>query len=304
MFASNEEHFGGPKASWRRSPRAGRSVRLAALALAVAGLVALAPATARANLVMVHSAKSGTLAGDQLTLHGVGRRVTWATNKGRSGVVSIARLHRRLFLPATPWATGTLHIAGQRGGQELALRLRRPRYNRARQTVRYRVKRLSKRRPARASGFRPRRRFGAASLSMVGARLVGDNGGLDCRSTLETDVNYLWEASAEGKWPTDTWDPGIPFQATIGGDANSASWGSDGGLLRGCSVTGVWTIIPWPDDPTQPVPSATVTVTTTYPWSGTPSYTNTCTLTNPAFTCQAVTNDAGSASWSIESSGQ
>ena len=105
-----------------------------------------------------------------------------------------------------------------------------------------------------------------------------------------------------GEGPTCTWDQGIPFQDTIGGDANSASWGSDGGFLRGCSVTGVCTIIPWPDDPTQPVPSATVTVTTTYPWSGQPSYTNTCTLTNPAFTCQAVTNDAGSASWSIESS--
>lgn len=271
-----------------------------ALLLAVAGLVALAPATARGNLVLVHSAESGTLAGGRLTLHGVGRQVTWATNAGRSGVVPIRRLHRRLFLPGTSSATGTLHIAGQRGGEELALRLRQPRYNRARQTVSYRIKRLKKR-SGPASGIRPGRRFGAASLSMVGSRLVGDNGGLDCRSTLETDVNYLWEASSEGKWPTDTWDQGIPFQDVIGGDANSASWGSDGGLLRGCSVMGAWTIIPWPDDPSRPVPSATVTVTTTYPWSG--AYSNTCTVTNPAFTCQSVTNDAGSASWSIESSG-
>jgi hypothetical protein len=99
MLASNEDHFGSPKESWRRSPRAGWPFRLAALALAAAGLVALAPASARGNLVVVHSAKSGTLAGDRLTLHGVGRRVTWVANSGRSGVVSIARLHRRLFLP-------------------------------------------------------------------------------------------------------------------------------------------------------------------------------------------------------------
>jgi hypothetical protein len=248
MFASNEEHFGSPKERWRRSPRAGRPFRLAALALAAAGLVALAPATARGNLVVVHSAKSGTLAGDRLTLHRVGRRVTWVTNSGRSGVVSIARLHRRLFLPGTPWATGTLHIAGQRGGQELALRLRRPRYDRARQTVRYRVERLSKRRSARASGFRARRRFGAASLSIVGATLVGDNGGNDCSVTVTNSTPWPLQASAENKWPTDTWDPGIPFNDVLA-QGKSIEWGSDGGLWRGCSVSGSWTVVPDPDAP-------------------------------------------------------
>ena len=84
MFAGNEDHFRGPKESWRRSTRAGRSFRLAALALAVAGLVALAPTTARANLVVVHSAKSGTLAGDQLTLHGVGRQVVRVRRIGQN----------------------------------------------------------------------------------------------------------------------------------------------------------------------------------------------------------------------------
>jgi hypothetical protein len=107
-----------------------------------------------------------------LTLRGVGRRVTWAAHPGRFGVLSVKRLHRLLFTPRTPSATGTLHVAGQRGGEELVLRLSRPRYNASRGTVSYRVRRLNKRtlpsRTARASGFRARQ-FGAASLSIVGA---------------------------------------------------------------------------------------------------------------------------------------
>ena len=63
------------------------------------------------------------LRGGSLTLRGVGRRVTWATHAGQSGVVSAARLHRRLFLRALPPATGTLHVAGQRSGRDLTFRL-------------------------------------------------------------------------------------------------------------------------------------------------------------------------------------
>ena len=262
-----------------------------------AALFALAPGTARGNLVLVHSAKSGELGGGRLTLHGVGRRVTWITNSGRSGVLSIARLHRRLFLPATPRATGTLHIAGQRGGKEVALRLRRPRYNRARQTVSYRIRRLNKRRSARASGLRRPRRFGAASLSIVGARLVGDNGGLDCRTTLTNNSSHLLGASGESKWDTDTWDPGIPFGGTIEPGGSNLTWGSDGGLLRGCGNSGTWVPVPSPIDPNPP--AATFALVTTYPWSGTGQIT--CTSSNPQYYCQAQgINVNGVASWSIE----
>jgi hypothetical protein len=292
MFTTHEDHFAG------RSSRAGRPFRLAAAALAAAGLIVLAPAAARANLVVVHSAKSGTLAGDQLTLHGVGHRATWTTNSGRSGVVSIARMHRRLFLSGTPWATGTLHIAGQRGGQELALRLRRPRYNRARQTVRYRVKRLSKRRSARASGIRPRRRFGAASLSIVGAKLVGDNGGNDCSVTIENNTPWPLEASAEGKWPTDTWDPGIGFQAVLA-QGDSTEWGSDGGLWRGCSVSGSWTVISDPDAPPNP-PQGTFNLNTTWLWNGGGDSGTTCSPTTGSYYCQDLSSGAaGTGSWEL-----
>jgi hypothetical protein len=72
-----------------------------------------------------------------VTLHDAGRRLTWLTNGGRSGVVSVARLHRRSFLPGTPPATGTLPVAGHSGGDEPTFRLIRPRYNASRQTVSY-----------------------------------------------------------------------------------------------------------------------------------------------------------------------
>ena len=258
-------------------------------------LFALAPAAARGDIVFVHSAKSGELGGGRLTLHGVDARVTWITNSGRSGVVSMARLHRQLFLPATPRATGTLHIAGQRGGEELALRLRRPRYNRARQTVRYQVRRLS----ARASGGLSRvRRFGPASLSIVGAKPVGDNGGNDCTTTLSNRTQWEWGATGEAKWDTDTWDPGIPFQGVLFTDP--VTWGTDGGFLRGCSNTGQWSVIPYSDDPNIPVPTATVIVTTTFPWNDSTGGSATCTSTSPQFSCQAKgANVSGVASWEI-----
>jgi hypothetical protein len=98
--------------------------------------------------------------------------VTWAHNSGRSGVIAVRRLHRMLFSPKTPAATGTLHVAGHRGGDELTFKLSNPRYNRARRTVGYRAKPLNhkplpSRAAAQAAGAA--RRFGPASLSMVAA---------------------------------------------------------------------------------------------------------------------------------------
>jgi hypothetical protein len=136
-------------------------------------------------------------------------------------VVSINRLHRRLFQPGKP-ATAALHVVGQRGGAEPTFRLSRPRYNAAR----YRVKRLNKRRPARAAGLRRPRRFGAASLSIVGASQImsGDNGGNDCSVTVTNSTPWPLQASAESKWPTDTWAPGIPFNDVLQ-QGDSITWG-------------------------------------------------------------------------------
>ncbi len=164
----------GCRRSRRRSGRVGGTLTAAGLVAAVA-LLALAPATASAELrdarVYVHSAESGELGGGRLTLRGVGRRVTWAAHPGRFGVIGVRRLHRRLFSSGTPAPVGTLHVAGHRGGEELVLRLSRPRSNVSRGTVSYRVKRLNKgrlpRRAARAAGAA--RRFGSASLTIQGA---------------------------------------------------------------------------------------------------------------------------------------
>jgi hypothetical protein len=196
MFADTRKRYGSFEHCRRKSVRA---VGLVALA---AGLLA-APATASAvpggATVFVQSAKNGQLGGGRLVLAGVSGRVSWATNSGRAGVISLRRLHRRLIRPGKP-ATGTLHIAGQRGGQELAFRLSRPRYNPARHTVAYRAKPLAKRRAARAAGFQRPRRFGAVSLSIIPHPALmgtGRQGGPTCIVSIdnETDIDLTAKPS-------------------------------------------------------------------------------------------------------------
>jgi hypothetical protein len=283
------------------------SLRVAGLVALAAVLVVLAVPTApaRSATTFVHSAKSGELRGDRLILRGVGRRVAWITNSGRSGVVSVKRLHRRLFLPGRP-ATGVLHVTGDRGGDEQAFKLSRPRYNAARRRVSYRARRLGSNRPrrpvSRGAGFRRLRRFGAASLSILGAPQfgAGDNGGNDCRITITNNLPWELEASSEGKWPTDTWDQGIPFQYVLD-QAQSITWGSDGGLFRGCSVSGGWTIISDPDSPPNP-PQGTFNLNTTWEWNGGGDTGHTCTNTNSAqYYCQDwTTAGAGSGVWELK----
>jgi hypothetical protein len=86
--------------------------------------------------------------------------------------MKVKRLHRMLFSARTATATGILHVAGHRGGDELTFKLSRPRYNAARRTVSYKIKRLGDGRlPSRAAqAAGAARRFGPASLSMVGAQ--------------------------------------------------------------------------------------------------------------------------------------
>jgi hypothetical protein len=183
-------------------------------AVAVAGLLAAAagaqPPSAGATM-FVHSAASGKLGGGRLTLHGVAGRVTWAHHSGRSGVLPVRRLHRRLFSSGRPAAVGTLHVAGHRGGDEPTFKLTRPRYNRARRTVSYKVTRLGKgrfpgRRGGRAAGAA--RRFGPASLSMVAG---------------PSDVQFAYTTSLGGSFATEDAD-GITYSlCTWGSDAISRS---------------------------------------------------------------------------------
>ena len=274
------------------------AVVLAAAAFAAALVLAAAPA--HGAVTFVHSAKSGELRGDRLVLHGIGRRVSWVTNTGRSGVVSIRRLHRRLFLPRRP-ATGILHVAGDRGGDEREFRLSRPRYSAARQRVSYRVRGAKRAQPSSSAAARAPRRFGAASLSILGAPQLGsgDNGGNDCRVTIENNLPWELEASSESKWPTDTWDSGIPFQYVLD-QAQSITWGSDGGLFRGCSVSGGWTVISDPDSPPNP-PAGTFNLNTTWDWNGGGNTGTTCSNTNWAqYYCQDQSSGAaGSGSWEL-----
>jgi hypothetical protein len=169
MTADTQQHFGSFQRTWWR---VAAGVWVAGLVAVLVGSLAAAPASAQApppdGTVFVHSAKSGNLAGGRLTLQGVGRRVTWAHHSGRSGVIAVKHMHRRVF-SETSAATGTLHVAGHRGGDELTFKLSDPRHNHARRTVSFKARPLGNGRfPSRAAAqaAAAARQFGAASLSI------------------------------------------------------------------------------------------------------------------------------------------
>jgi hypothetical protein len=278
------------------------SRRVAGLVAVAAGLLVVAPAKAPAApggaTMFVHSAKDGGFTGGRLMLRGVGRHVAWVTNGDRSGVVPVARLHRRLFPAGTPPATGVLHIAGRRPGRPVALRLSRPRYNASRRRVSYRAVPLNK---SRASGRAARaavpRRFGAASLSILGAPAVlgSTSGGHDCSTLLVNHTLYDLAVVSASKLETDVWNPEIRRGNVVQALTGTANWGSDGGPLLGCSNSTVWQFAA---NSTQPSPpSGMFTITTTYPWTG--PFSNTCTSSNPQYTCRAWTSNPGQVTWEI-----
>lgn len=225
---------------------------------AAAPVFAQAPPAAGAT-VFVLSAHSGQLGGGRLTLHGVGRRVTWAHVSGRSGVLRVERMHRLLFSSGTPAASGTLHVAGDHGGDELTFRLTRPRYNAARGTVSYAVKQSNHGRlpgrTARAAGAP--QQFGAASLSLVGGGATQQLLFIDpstrncdpvstaqCWGTLQGSglpANTPWQVHAVGL--TDLWMTG---NADANGNVNV-------NLMLPCNVAfpAVWVTA-------QPSPSETI----------------------------------------------
>ena len=166
-----------------------RGRRAGLVAAMAAGLFVawLAGAPGASALTFKHSAKSGELRGGRLILHGVSGRVTYFTSSGGSATAKLKRVHKGVFLPGRP-ATGVLHVAGHRGGDEPSFRLSRPRYNAARRTVSFKARRLdSKRLPAGAAGTAAIARtrsvsaasskFGPASLTVTSHPTVATGSG-------------------------------------------------------------------------------------------------------------------------------
>jgi hypothetical protein len=293
MFADTRQRSGSlERTGWR-----------VAAAVWVAGLVAVlvgwlltaAPASAATAKMFTQSATSGELKGGRLTLRGVSGRVTYVLNTGGRGTLSVRRLHRRQFLPGLP-PTATLHVAGYHGGDEPSFRLSKPRRNAARHTVSYKVKRLDNKplpsAAARAAGFRPPRRFGAASLSIVPhPRLTGgDNGGNDCEAAIYNGIgpnSGPLNLVSSSNWDTDTWE-----QAPYGiGRGGSLTVESDGGLDRGCHWEAVWSM----DNP-----PATISMEVTWAW-GQNGATGDCSSTNPqAHPCTLVPEQSGEITWQID----
>jgi hypothetical protein len=301
----------GPSAVREATP-----LRVVGLVVVVgAGLFVLAPGTASAGSrdahVFMHSAKSGKLVGGRLTLRGAGRRVTWANSRGRTGVIPVKRLHRLLFSPGTSPSTGTLHVAGHGGGDELALKLSRPRHNASRGTVSYRARRLNRRtlprRPARASGVRLRR-FGAASLSIVGAApvMAGASGANECITFFENKIPgtvYSLRAVSFSKGADDIWipNPTVPTVGTVVGPGGKTIWESDGASSEdpGCSNSGTWELLENPTGGGDPIPTG-VTITFSVSLSSNFTFNYNCTSSEPSvFACEPQQHAFGFASWFI-----
>jgi hypothetical protein len=104
-------------------------------------------------------------------LLGVGPRVTWTHESGRSGTLAVKGMHRMVFGSTTPEATATLHVAGHHGGDEPTFMLSDPRYDRPRHMVSYKARPLDKKHlPGRAGRTAAvESTFGAASLTIQGA---------------------------------------------------------------------------------------------------------------------------------------
>jgi hypothetical protein len=290
MFADTRQRSGSfERSGWRVAA----AVWVAGLVAVLVGwLLAAAPASAATAKMFTQSATGGELQGGRLTLHGVSGRATYVLNTGRPLTVSVRRLHRRLFLPGLP-ATGTLHVAGYRGGDEPSFRLSKPRRNAARHTVSYKAKRLdNKPLPGGAApvagGFRPPRRFGAASLSIVPhPRLIGGPyGGNDCYATVNSPSESPLNLVSSSNWNTDSW---VDQPYGIGPHSGEGVR-SLGGLDRGCHWEAVWSV----DNP-----AATISMEVTWAWGQYPPTTG-CSSTNPqAVPCIRSDQASGEFGWQI-----
>jgi hypothetical protein len=269
-----------------------RRVRVVGLVgVFTAALVALAPMSASAApggaRVFTQSGKGGELRGGRVILRGVSRRVTWISDRGGSGTVSVRRLHRMAFAHGQP-ATGTLHVAGNRGGDELTFRLGKPRYNPARHTVSYRAKPLShKPLPGRAGGHRRGRTFGAALLTIVPAPQAG----LSCTTAVVNQTGHTLTLVSASTGSNNEWFGPPPASIPAGGDAGWSTANPSSSSI-GCTNTVVYRTDS--SNPAQP------SVQFTFGQSaGTDTGSNTCTPSAPAYECVAVTNEPGAAEWRL-----
>lgn len=257
-----------------------QATRAAALAAVLIVGVLASASLASAAVIVSYSAKSGAFHAGRVTLRGVSGRARYVTDAGRSGTVSLRRLHRRVFLPGRP-PTGVLHIAGR--SHDLTFRLSKPRYTGSRRTASYAVKPL-----AGTSRLRAPAEFGDASLTILpnrgpgggGGGLgsaangpgLGDNGGNDCEmvvsTSLNTDVGNMSLVS-DSQWDTDDWITAPAFGIADGGQA---FMGSEGGFLRGCGMQAVYS-----GGIGTPV---TVTIDLSWQWHG--PITTTCTVSVPS----------------------
>ena len=299
-----------------------RGRRAGLVAAVAAGLfaVGLAGAPGASAITFVHSAKSGELRGGRLVLHGVSGRVTYFSSSGRTAVASVKRVHKGVFLPGRP-ATGVLHVAGHRGGDEPTFELSRPRYDAARRTVSFKARRLAgKRLPSGAVGTAgiawtrsrygtssqtgPSVEFGPSSLTINSHPTLAPDwpAGNLCEAWIQNntsaDPDITLTATDWSAWDTDTWTV-TPPNAVVTDKLDPHSqgqWSSQGGNLRGCHNEVTFGLRQNGD--TSP---GSIIIEVTWPWGQLPS--TTCVVSDPVYKFKCARADAnGNIIWSIEPS--
>jgi hypothetical protein len=243
------------------------------------------------SFLFVQNARGGTFTrargksgGFRLTLHGVDPKLVFFTDRPvrDSGLIPEKELLQLLWGPGDSPPNAAVEVLGGDKGQDvLAVKLRNPRYNARKRTVRYDATLLHNLTPGlrHYRGLVDRRlprRFGDVSLFIDS----GDGGNTcDTRMSNSTDGTIAWLSSSI--WSTDSWeDKKNPANTGIPNDGNTYNAGvDDGGFARGCSATTIWEM---PD-------GSRLTIVTSDPYTG--SNTFTCSVSNPArYTCSLGSN--------------
>lgn len=264
---------------WRAGSAKRATARVAVFVSGVGAAVALCASPVSAAMVVSYSAKSGQFDGGRLLVRGVSGRARYLTDAGRTGRMSLTRLHQRVFLPGKP-PTGMLHIAGR--DDDLAFKLSQPRYNAKGQTVSYAAKPLPGTQLSRGVTHHAPLQFADASLTVLPDPALGSTSN-DCIMAVNNDTGDNLILQSSSNWSTDTWYTAPPGELNIG---EYVDMESEGGFLRGCGFQATYGVAFGPE----------VTIAVSWAWGG--GVSTTCTSTDTTqLVCQR--HDTTVVGWDI-----
>jgi hypothetical protein len=153
-------------------------------------------------------------------------------------------------------------------------------------------KRPASSRTAQASGIRVPRRFGPASLTILGAPQVmgGTSGGPDCSTSVRNLTGFGLRAVSFSKQKGNTWT-GTNDTTDIFGSGNFLpTWASAGKAHHGCSNSASWQLVTDPATGLIPPSGVTFSFRTTWRWNDMPDVS--CASSSAQFSCQRFAPNA------------